>query len=151
MPRGVPEAPLIDRFLRRVEKTDTCWLWRGGAYSNGYGQLLEHIWGDGYTHRWSFKYHHKQEIPEGFDIRHKCDNRICVNPDHLELGTRKQNVSDMLTRFPGKPCNRKFDASERDKIRQLRLEGKTYQELATEFNCNRRTIERLCLNKSYKI
>ena len=150
MPKGCPNAPLIDRFLRRVEKTDTCWLWKGGKYSNGYGQLVERIWGDGYTHRWSFKYYHKQEIPDGYDIRHKCDNRICVNPNHLELGTRKQNVADMIERFPGKPCNRKFEKEQIEEIKALRQSGLMYKEIAERFNCNRRTIEKICLNKTYK-
>lgn len=151
MPRGIPNAPLEERFLRRVEKTDSCWIWKGGKYSNGYGQLLENIWGDGYTHRWSFKHFHKQDIPDGFDIRHRCDNRICVNPEHLELGTRKQNVIDMLERHPGKPCNRKFDKEQVEEIKKLREEGKLYKDIAAQFNCSRRTIEKLCLGKTYQI
>ena len=150
MPRGVPEAPLIERFLRRVEKTDTCWVWKGAKYNTGYGQLVSKVWGDEYAHRWSFNYHHKQEIPEGFDVRHKCDNRICVNPDHLELGTRKQNVQDMLERH-ALPCNRKFTKEQVVEIKAKRETGKTYQSLAEEYGCNRRVIERLCLGKTYQI
>ena len=148
MPRGVPEAPLIDRFLNRVEKTDTCWLWKGGKYSNGYGQLLEKIWGDGYTHRWSYKYYHKENIPDGYDVRHKCDVRACVNPDHLELGTRKQNVQDMLERHT-QPCNRKFNKEQVAEIKALRESGMTYKDISDKFSCNRRTIEKVCLNKTY--
>ena len=159
MPRGVPEALLIDRFLRRVNKQGKivseelghCWEWLGADYTTGYGQLLKTTWGEDTTHRWSYKYFKKEEIPDKKDVRHKCDNRICCNPDHLELGDRKENVKDMLERNKNNPCGRKFDKKQIEEIKKIREEGKTYQEIATLYNCNRRTIERLCLNKTYNI
>jgi len=155
MPRGVPKAPLIDRFLNRVDKNGptlkeelgACWTWTGGKGATGYGELRPHIWDESYAHRWAFK-HYNGAIPEGHDIRHKCDNRACVNPDHLETGTRAANNQDKKERHP-KPNNRKFDAGQVEQIKALRAEGKLYKELAEQFGCNRRTIERMCLGTYY--
>lgn len=156
MPRGVPVAPLIDRFMHRVNKNGKiisdelghCWEWTGGTYSTGYGQLVAHVWGDDYTHRWSYK-HHKGDIPVDMVIRHKCDNRVCVNPDHLELGTKGDNVADMLERH-STPCNRKFTAEQVEYIKQLRSEGKLYRQIAEIMSCNRRTIERIFTGQHYQ-
>ena len=146
MPKGVPNAPLIDRFLQRVQKTDTCWNWTGGK-SNGYGALREWVWGDSYTHIWSYKYH-KGEIPDKKVVRHTCDNRCCVNPDHLILGDPYDNIKDMLERHP-KPCNRRFTKEQVEEIKQLRSQKKTYPEIAKVYNCNRRTIERIFTGMYY--
>ena len=158
MPRGVPSAPLIDRFLRRVNKNGklvsvelgNCWEWLGAYYTTGYGQLVKDVWDEELTHRWSYKYY-IGDIPDKKLVRHKCDNRSCVNPDHLELGDSKENVKDMLERNKNNPCGRKFNKEQMEDIKKIREEGKTYQEIATLYNCNRRTIERLCLNKTYNV
>lgn len=83
-------------FNERVEKTDGCWIWKGSKISRGYGSFHS----DGYgkrisAHRLSWKLH-KGEIPKGLVIRHKCNNPICVNPDHLLLGTLKDNSRDRI-------------------------------------------------------
>jgi hypothetical protein len=157
MPRGIPEAPLIDRFLRRVNKQGKkvseelgyCWEWTGGKYSNGYGQLLETVWGESYTHRWSYKYHHKKEIPEGYEVCHACDNRLCVNPHHLSAEPKQENIRQKNERHP-KPNNRSFTKEQVEEIKVLRGTGVFYKDIAEKFNCNHRTIEKICLNKTYK-
>lgn len=69
-----------------------CWLWKGFVHKNGYGEMSYH--GDGKrVHRLSY-FLFKGPIPEGMDVCHACDVRHCVNPDHLWIGTRKQNMED---------------------------------------------------------
>ena len=156
MPRGKPKGELIDRFLRRVnkqgkivsEELGSCWEWQGGKYTTGYGQLKEEEWGERYTHRWSYIHHHKQPIPNNMLVRHKCDNRPCVNPVHLELGTKADNVKDMTERHY-KPHNRKFVKEQIEEIKKLRGGGSLYKDIAEKFNCNRRTIERICTGENY--
>lgn len=86
---GVHAAPWRERFWQRVEKTDGCWLWRGGL-RNGYGVLSI----DGrkeYAHRISFAIH-RGSVPTGLDLDHLCRTPKCVNPDHLEAVTHAENI-----------------------------------------------------------
>lgn len=84
----------MDRFWRKVNKTETCWLWTGYIEKRGYGRF-------GYNYK-TIEAHRMSwiiangEIPEGMIICHECDNPSCVNPDHLFLGTHKDNTWDMV-------------------------------------------------------
>lgn len=87
------KTPLPVRFSRSVEKTDTCWLWTGRTIRDGYGSIRN----KGkrlLAHRVSWEIHHG-EIPNGLFVLHKCDNPPRVNPDHLFLGTKRDNNIDM--------------------------------------------------------
>ncbi len=76
-------------FLKKIEKTDTCWIWKGQINKAGYGRHCCK-----YAHRLSYEYH-IGEIPVGKIICHKCNNKICVNPDHMYAGTPFDNTQDM--------------------------------------------------------
>lgn len=72
---------------------EPCWFWGGTITSNGYG--LTSL--GKYAHRMSYETY-VGEIPDGLLIRHKCDERTCIQPAHLETGTLKDNVRDMVER-----------------------------------------------------
>lgn len=85
------------KFLSRVTKTESgCWLWTGAARSDQYGAC--HFRGkvEG-VHRVSYVLH-IGEIPAGKIIMHTCDVRLCVNPQHLKLGTWKENWQDGVSK-----------------------------------------------------
>ena len=91
-PNGTPEA---ERFWAKVAKAgpEECWLWTG-AITNGYGltAMSEHT-----AHRWAWVEAHGPISP-GMTLHHKCAVRRCVNPEHLELATKRENVGEMFAR-----------------------------------------------------
>lgn len=92
----------LDQTLEAIgwNITETgCWEWQGNLAPNGYGLLTltrQGIRNKG-AHRIMYE-RHVGPIPEDQVIRHKCDNPPCVNPDHLETGTREDNMRDMVSR-----------------------------------------------------
>ncbi len=91
--------PIDQRFWEKVDKTaaNGCWEWRSGIRGNGYGAFFTHLIEEGRkchgAHRFSWELE-CGPIPKGLWVLHKCDNRICVNPEHLFLGDRTDNMRD---------------------------------------------------------
>lgn len=89
------------KFLERIKKTDACWLWTAGTTRtkrHGYGYGKFYISGKRYVaHRMSYMLFNGP-IPWDKLVRHTCDNKLCVNPDHLILGTKADNSEDAVKR-----------------------------------------------------
>lgn len=79
------------RFIAKVVKTETCWLWTGGTRTGGYGKFHPMRSQSWMAHRWSYTYH-VGEIPDTLQLDHLCRVRNCVNPDHLEPVTARENT-----------------------------------------------------------
>jgi HNH endonuclease len=92
-------ASFEQRFWKYVQKTDGCWLWTGFRDVNGYGHLRIGRYQEGQvTAQRASWIVHFGPIPDGLYVLHKCDVPWCVRPDHLYLGTQKQNLQDMAAR-----------------------------------------------------
>jgi len=84
-------APLEDRFWMRVTPRAGCWEW-GGSTNGRYG-VIGSRYRVHYAHRISYELHFGP-VPDGLQVLHRCDNPPCVNPAHLWLGTRSDNMLD---------------------------------------------------------
>jgi len=81
---------ILKNFWSRVKKTDTCWVWIGGRAKQEYGEFYIGNKKSVRAHRFSYELH-KEKIPEGMQIDHLCKKTFCVNPNHLEVVTAKEN------------------------------------------------------------
>lgn len=86
--------PTVLKFWDHVDMSSDCWLWTGKKNGGGYGSIAV----DGKTvmaHRYSWVLH-REEIPPGLVVMHKCDTPACVNPAHLMIGTYSDNMYDAV-------------------------------------------------------
>lgn len=144
----------ISNFLSRISKQENgCWHWTGYVMKNGYG-IFRPAGNDRIlAHRASFLIHHGI-LPEGRHVCHKCDNRKCVNPDHLFAGTRQQNMDDAVAKqrvHPGsKTGGSVLVESQVLEIRELRKQGFRNVELAAMFGVCSASISLICSRHTWK-
>lgn len=139
---------IIERFLKKVT-VGGCWEWTAAKDKDGYGWF-------GYkgrllgAHRIAYILF-IEEIPEGKCVLHKCDNPSCVNPEHLYVGTHKQNSRDRdvknRTARGLKNGFGKYPFSLVTKIRKEYSEGLTYNEIHTRHNVSMGWISQVVRRK----
>ena len=131
-----------------------CWLWTGHLLTGGYGQIsLFGRRGESMiaAHRASWMIH-KGDIPLGMWVLHHCDVRCCVNPNHLFIGTRRDNVDDMLKKKRQAMHERSGMAKlTKDAALEIRSSTLTRTELANKFGVNKASIENVIHKRTWKL
>jgi len=145
----------MKRFWGKVKKTDNCWIWKAGIRSlkTGYGCFkYQGKVVDAHRMSWFLFF---GNIPEGKCVLHHCDNRLCVNPKHLFIGSKKDNVIDAIKkkRFDFIHLKKsQFRTGKRSKMAKLTKEiaeeirnlyintNTTYRKLGKKYNVSKQTI-----------
>jgi len=137
-------------FLRKVEKGPGCWLWKGSVNAHGYGNFTlnkKYV----AAHRGAYLLL-VGEIPVDIYVLHRCDNRRCVNPDHLFLGTQKDNIQDAISKkrfkwnLKGSPLSRETAYQ----IKECLLKGIPQLEIAKTFKIARTTVSAINTGQNWK-
>ena len=138
-----------ERFWGYVDKTETCWLWTGSKRRHGYGQFNLN-YSNRLAHQISWLLTNRT-IPEGHVLRHKCRNKHCVNPEHLETGTQAENMADMIRDGTSNRGIKHPKAKlAEEQVRQIRVRaGENQRLLGEEFGVHQRTISSIILRKSW--
>lgn len=152
-----PKQSLQEGFEKFVvRKPEGCWDWKGCCAKPGYGQFRSEM--KIYRcHRASWLLH-KGEIPEGYFVCHHCDNKRCSNPDHLFLGTCKENNLDAIKKdlLPiGRSGERNPNCKlSEDRVREIRKMCKTkmtQREIAKLFGISQATVSAIKINKLWRV
>ncbi len=131
------EASDVRRFMEKVKVSENgCWEWTASVNWAGYGHF------DFYSirsaHRFSY-YIFKGDLPEGMEVCHSCDNPKCVNPAHLWLGTRSENISDAAMK--GRTNSVKLSPTDVLSMRELHSSGLTVDDLALRYGVSTDTVK----------
>lgn len=138
---------------RTVVRSNGCWEWTGTVIPKGYGQISvagSHT----YVHRLAWMLANGPDIPEGRHVCHRCDNKLCVNPAHLFVGTNAENRADSVAK--GRHSHgtthqwAKLDEATVLAIREARRGGLTVKELAEKFDVPYKTIDKVVYRASWK-
>jgi Autographiviridae endonuclease len=149
--------PLFERWNAKVERTPSCWLWRGAIKDTGYGVIQRGGRAEGLVraHRFAYEYY-VGPIPEGLELRHSCHNRACVNPAHLTPGTRAENMRDMVAagrwtpRTPHRGETNGFSKLTEELVRYIRSSEKAGIELARELGVSTSQISAVRTRQAWK-
>lgn len=140
------KAKIYEKIMPIPESGCKIWM---GCVSNGYGSMTykgKHI----RPHRllWILE---RGDIPEGLHVCHKCDVPLCINLNHLFLGTREENMKDMVNK------NRQARGTEKitsvltgEQVRMIRNSPKSSRELAIELGVSANTVHRAKTKRSYR-
>lgn len=144
------DSHYLARLLARTATTASgCMEYTGCVQSNGYARATVRYKAD-YAHRHVFRLAFGP-IADGLDVCHSCDNRKCINPEHLFLGTRKQNMEDALRK--GRTArgfdlpHTKLSTEDREAIADLALSGLSYKEIGARFGVHRVSANKIALQK----
>lgn len=138
------------RFWRYTKQSQNCWLWQGSRQNRGYGHMTMGSKQYMLAHRFSYWLHTGQH-PGTLLVCHHCDNPQCVRPDHLFLGTPKDNSQDMASKNRKQDPRRLLKPRAVREIRRLYATGQySLRELAAKYRCHHTTIRSIVKQLHYR-
>lgn len=151
---GVPTSLGVNRKLsiigfweHSVPRANGCWEWPGPSFAgSGYGRTTFRGGGWEGCHRIAYTLA-KGEIEAGKIVMHSCDNKLCINPDHLSLGNHKMNARDMVSRGLHAKVAKLTD----DAAAYIRFCGYSSRELADRFDVSKGTINSVRSGNTWRI
>jgi len=160
-----------ERFWVRanVAEDGKCWEWQGTMHGSGYGVIQGKLFGERVgkllAHRAAWLIANGGKFPDGappgahgWVVMHTCDNRRCVNPSHLKLGSQADNVADMDAKsrdnrhgiLPRSGGNHPRATLSAEQVAAIMFGGKSDQEFASEFGVHHSTVKRVRRGETYK-
>ena len=143
------------KSLCRIDSVSQCWNWRRSLNTHGYGQA-RHLNGTYAAHRLAFILKYPQKIISKKLICHHCDNRACINPKHLYVGTPLSNMQDMIKRgrqnFPGGAKGEKHKDAKLTiaLVRSIRKSSLPHKQLARIVGVDNKTIRDVRARRTWK-
>ena len=140
---------ICSRLDKYTDKTDSCWVWVGYKNKHGYGMLMVN---KKLTSAHRLNFYRYIENPIGKCVLHRCDNPSCVNPDHLWLGTHKENTKDMIQKGRQNPKYgeaTKATSISKEIIISIRNDNiSNSRELSEKYNISRSQAHKIKTNKT---
>lgn len=144
----------LESQIARTDRSSGCWIWQGTISRTGYGQMRLRDEATLLAHRLSYEFH-VGPIPAGMCVLHRCDNRRCINPDHLFLGTKGDNNRDRSSK--GRSYRQTGAAHYSSKLtdddvlemRELRRKGVSLSELSKRFGIVQSRVSTICNRKAW--
>jgi len=128
------------------EPNTGCWLWTAARRGAGYGGFRDR----GRirrAHRVSYEIYNNVNVSSGIQVLHKCDTPLCVNPDHIFLGTHADNMKDMALKGRS---NSKINEVTAKEVKKLLHQGCKPKDISKELNINVWTVYDISQRRSWK-
>ena len=143
----------IESLKQRLRVSGSCWLFTGCVNNNGYGQI-RHNGKTMLAHRVAYELITGEE-PNGV-LLHTCDTPLCCNPEHLTVGTQRDNLQDMRNKgrgvnpphVPGEKCG--MSKLTDTKVKEIRSSGLTQRQLATIYGVSQSTIGKILRRETWR-
>lgn len=147
-PEGAAKDGAMRRFLAKVDKglnnESCCWNWTAWTASNGYGRFWNGVR--------EVPAHHflLPPVPEGMFACHRCDNKLCVRPDHIFIGTQKENIQDCIRKGRVANPGKKLTREQVEAIRRHHFQKGDTMRMAKELGVVHTTITNIRKGVSWK-